>query len=704
MKKAAWALALLVASFSCSGKPHNVILISIDTLRADYLRLYHREGVATPALERIAKESFVFEDVSTTSPFTLPSHAALFTGRYPFANGVRDNESGSLDLRETTLAEVLRESGFRTGGFAGAIVLAESTGIAQGFEHYDDVFAESDARFSDLGGVQKPAGRVLDGFRRWLRKISPEDRFFAFLHFYDPHAPYEPPARFLPGGERSLDARYRGEIAYVDSVVGKVDELLKSRGLEKTTLLVVTADHGEMLGEHGEEGHGFFVYQPVLQVPLLIRVPGESGARLSGIAQLTDVMPTVLDLAGLEVPAGVQGVSLRDRIEGRDNGTGRTAYAESTFANREYGASPLYALRDGTHKYVRSLRPELYDLSTDPSETVDRADPERRERLERALAALLQGSAEPIGSVDPKRIEELQALGYLSGGGGAEEPVDAKDVIDEWNDRMRAHALARERRFAEALDLIPRLPHGIDRSVLEARIHLGMGDFAKAVQLLPSGSKDPRVISTLAELELVEGNVEGAAAIQLELYEQTGSFLIGTRYARLLAQQGRVEEAIAFIDRESRSPEEAAARAEFYLDLGEFFRAERHFAELVSGDALDLSAQTGLARAMARGGDVLGAISRLEALRGTFSEEPHYLLQLGLLYHRAEQTGKEVETFRELCAIAPDDPRAHFYLGKALLDSGAPPDSVATVVQAGLSLSPPPEWEIFGRELLESLP
>ncbi|MGH9336385.1 MAG: sulfatase-like hydrolase/transferase, partial [Vicinamibacteria bacterium] len=556
--------------------------------------------------------------VSTTTPFTLPSHASIFTGRFPFMHGVRFNESVSLREDEKTLAEVLRAEGFRTAGFAGAIVLRESTGIAQGFEHYDDVFVEADVRFSDLGGVQKRADQVFDGFHRWVAKLRPEERFFAFLHFYDPHAPYEPPARFLPGGERTLDARYRGEIAYVDSIVGKLDALLMSSGLDSSTLLVVTADHGEMLGEHGEEGHGFFVYQPVLHVPLLVRAPGAGGSRLGGTAQLTDIMPTILDLAGVEIPTGVQGVSLRARMEGRDDGTGRTAYAESYFAHREYGATPLHAFQDGTYKYVRSFRPELYDLANDPGEAVNLADPRRRERMERYLDQFLKGSEETVGSASLERLAELEALGYVSGASSSKEAVDAKDRIGEWNDRMRAHALVRERRLPEALSLIQRLREAgadsLDLEVLEARIYLAAGNLDESRRLLAIESDDPRVLSAIADLKAAEGDLAGAAAIQLDLYEDSRSFLVGARYARLLAQQGRVQDAIAFVDQRSRQPKEAAARAELFLDLGAFSRAEHVYSELVTLDPSDLSAQTGLARAMARGGDVLGALGRLEGM------------------------------------------------------------------------------------------
>jgi tetratricopeptide (TPR) repeat protein len=347
-------------------------------------------------------------------------------------------------------------------------------------------------------------------------------------------------------------------------------------------------------------------------------------------------------------------------------------------------------------------------LAKDPGETVSLHEPALQERMERALNEFLKGSEKPDGSLNLERIQKLEALGYISGGSRSERVVDAKDRIGEWNDRMRAHALMRERRLPEALALIRRLretgSQSLDLEVLEARVKLAAGNLAEARRLLAIDSDDPRVLSALAELEAADGNLAGAGAIQLELFERTGSFLVGGRYARLLAQQGRVQEAIAFVDRESHKPKEAAARAELYLELGAFPRAERIYSELVSVDPGDLSAQNGLARAMARGGDVLGALARLEGLRGTFAEDPQYLLQLGLLYNRAGQKDREVETFRALSEIAPDDPRAHFYLGKALLDVGAPPELVAKVVQAGLRLSPPPEWEIFGRNLLESLP
>ena len=249
-----------------------MVLISIDTLRADYLHLYDSKGIQTPNLESLAAEGVVFERAISQIPYTLPSHGSMLTGLYPVAHGVKDNVHDVLPKSIPTLAEKFKQAGYQTGGFIGSMVLAKQTGLARGFDYYDDYFSRADVRAEDLGGIERRADEVLGSFQNWFNKRNPQQNYFAFLHFYDPHSPYDPPAEFRPSGNDMKDL-YKGEIRYVDSVLGKLFSYLKQQNSWNDTIVLVTSDHGEMLGEHGELGHGFFVYQPALLVPLLIHTP-----------------------------------------------------------------------------------------------------------------------------------------------------------------------------------------------------------------------------------------------------------------------------------------------------------------------------------------------------------------------------------------------------------------------------------------------
>jgi len=271
----------------------NVLLITLDTMRADALGAYGATNGATPNLDRLARGGVVFEDAVTAAPLTLPAHSSLFTAKYPPRHGVRDNGGFVLDREETTLAERLKTAGFRTGGFVGAYVLDRRWGIAQGFDKYFDDFDVSKAKGSALASVERRANEVADHALAWLDSVR-SSRFFAWVHFYDAHSPYDPPE---PYRTRFAGHLYAGEVAFVDSQVGRLLAFLEQRHLLDKTVVVAIGDHGESLGDHGESTHGFFVYRSVLHVPFTILVPGDSpgGRRVASTVRSVDLMPTLLD-------------------------------------------------------------------------------------------------------------------------------------------------------------------------------------------------------------------------------------------------------------------------------------------------------------------------------------------------------------------------------------------------------------------------
>jgi arylsulfatase A-like enzyme len=416
-----------------------VILITLDTTRADYLSAYGSSQAFTPNLDRLAAGGVVFEQAMTTAPLTLPAHASLFTGLLPPRHGVRDN-AGALAGHHETLAARLQQHGFQTAAFVSSAILKADRGLAAGFESYDDRRASSRAV---AGGLQRPANETIDAALRWL-KDRLERPFFLWLHLYDPHAPYDPPE---PIRTAYRDNPYAGEVAFADAELGRLTEFLDARGLLARTAVIVTADHGESLHEHGEAGHGIFLYQSVLHVPLIIRAPGLTARRVTAVTRIVDVMPTILDLVGVDRPATrLDGISLLEVARGGTDPE-LDAFAESQYP-LQFGWSPLRSLRNGRFKLIAAPRPELYDLERDPTEQHDLFS--ARPALGRALAQRLvemEGDA-PVhagvadSSPGPDIAERLGALGYVAPAPSAATAgygslPDPKDHIGELNRLVR---------------------------------------------------------------------------------------------------------------------------------------------------------------------------------------------------------------------------------------------------------------------------
>jgi len=466
-------------------RPWSLLVISIDTLRADFVSAYG-EGAATPHIDRLAREGVLFEHAQSVAPLTLPAHASLFTATIPPHHGVRDNVGFYLPDNARTLARHLEAQGYQTGGFVGAFVLDARFGIGRGFETYDDDVEGGASEVSEGFVSQRRGDAVLDRALAWLEaaRARPEP-FFAFVHFYDPHTPYAPPSPFAEGADDDR-ARYRGEVAYTDTLVGRLLDWLDAQALTDRTLVVLTSDQGESLGEHGERTHGLFVYESALHIPLLLRYPGApAGTRVSGLVRLIDVAPTVLDL--MRLPAldpSVDGVSLVPVIEDPGREGPPSAYAETCFPRLQYGWSELSSLRAGRHKLILAPRPELYDLEDDPGErhNLFDAEPDVAARLRRELnavapAAAKCGPAAADAAVDDETRARLAALGYVGSGDGRPSLADPKDRLELYhtlNDPGLSSVDPSEpARYREAL---ARLERAIDEEPTIPRAYLLYGE------------------------------------------------------------------------------------------------------------------------------------------------------------------------------------------------------------------------------------
>lgn len=410
-----------------------VILIVVDTLRADHLPVYGYKDVETPALDALAKDSIVFDNALSHVPLTLPSHAALFTGLLPFENGVRDNLAYRLSKDHTTLATLLRNRGYATGGAISAVVLEKATGIGEGFDFYDDAL-EIRNLAEAMGHVQRSGGsteRLLEG---WIEKQSLDKPLFAFLHLYEPHSPYEPAEPFH---SRYASRPYDGEIAATDAIVGDFLRFLKSKGLYDRALVVFLSDHGESLGAHREGEHGIFLYRDTTRVPLFVKLPesARAGNRVSVPVGIVDVFPTVLAVLGEKPSRVLPGTSLLG-LDGQP--AVRRIYSESLYPRLHFGWSDLASLTDDRYQYIEGPKPELYDWMKDPAETDNLAG--GLPPAFRSMRVALQAMSRPVqapGTADPEAIKKLAALGYI---GAASPNLTDKDLPDP---KDRIHTIDR---------------------------------------------------------------------------------------------------------------------------------------------------------------------------------------------------------------------------------------------------------------------
>jgi arylsulfatase A-like enzyme/tetratricopeptide (TPR) repeat protein len=397
----------------------SLLLVTIDTLRADHVGAYGYSRAATPTLDSLARRGARFADVTTAAPLTGPSHATILTGLAPPRHGVRENVTFLLDSRHLTLATRLKRAGYRTAAFVAAYPVAAAFGFGQGF----DEFSEGLHPNPGIGqGAERPANEVADAAVAWLERTrDAKEPFFAWVHFYDPHAPYAPPSPFR---ETFAERPYDGEVAFADAQLGRILEALRAAGHERDTVVAVLADHGEGLGEHGETGHGILLYESTLRVPMLMAGPGvPEGRVISEPVGTIDVAPTLLQLLGREA-ADLPGRDLRPALE-QKRLPAEGLYSEALFGRLNCRWSSLRSLREGEWKLVLGSEPELFELSSDPGETRNRAD-EERDRVERlrrtlgaAVASMVPGgdTARPV-ALSPEQEERLRSLGYAAGGGG----------------------------------------------------------------------------------------------------------------------------------------------------------------------------------------------------------------------------------------------------------------------------------------------
>jgi len=592
----------------------NLVVVTIDTLRADRVGAYGYAGAETPVMDALARRGVRFENALSAVPITGPAHATLFTGQYPPLHGVRDNVAFTLDARHPTLASILRGRGYRTAAFVAAFPVAAAYGFGQGFDHYNEDFHPAPAGSQ---GAERPGNEVADRAIEWL-KTAGSGPFFAWVHLYDPHHPYTPPPAY---GSRFAGRLYDGEVAFADAQLGRVLEAVQSAGREQDTVIAVVADHGEGLGEHGEVTHAILIYQSTLRIPFFLAGPGvPAGVTIAPRVGLVDVMPTLLGLLGVESAPRLPGRDLRRALQGQRL-PAQPLYAESLFGRLTCRWSSLRSWVSEDWKLVQGADVELFDLGTDPGELRNLApqEPRRVERMQAALQAAVRAMA-PGGdtargtALSPEQEERLQSLGYAGGSGGSgsiDEPglpdpranvriyervwramaafgpavppaladMEAVVAVDPGNPFAHfalAHLAYRDgrfgtaaRAFARGLELDPdrrgtRLPFG---RLLREMDRLDESERQLRIAVEQTTTDDDRTRIGLAETLTARGKGDEAGAIIDAVLGRTPNDEEAlAAKGRLLGAQGRPGEAVPYLERAGAGPQ-----VEPWVELGELY-------------------------------------------------------------------------------------------------------------------------------------
>lgn len=708
-------------------KRPNVVLVTLDTTRADRLGCYGYAHAKTPNIDALARGGVLFANAASTAPLTQPAHSSIMTGMYPTHHGVRVNGSTALSQEQKTMAEALAEQGYDTGAFIGAFVLDGRWGLNQGFEVYDDHFDLEKYKHLDLGGVQRPADQVMDAALAWLENRQ-QDPFFAWIHLYDAHTPYEPPEPFLSEYRpRGLAGLYDGEIAFADQQLGRLLSWLQGRGLDKKTVLVVIGDHGEGLGSHGEGTHGYFVYDYVMHVPFLVATPFRElrGVRVDSQVSAVDAFPTVLALAGIDAATKVHGRSLLPVMFQPRTEASAQAYGESLTPNLQFGWSPLHSLRSTRYKLIKAPRPELYDLSEDPEETTNVF--ERRpavardlmQDLERLIDETGRGAPTPeTADLDKETLERLAALGYVgtaaSRTGDTSQPLaDPKDKLGIYSAVLRAGELIAKDQHAAAAENLeaalreePRMPQAL-LMLGASYAELGRNKEAKA-QFDLVLKDDPHSVQALigmASLLLEEGRTDDVITLckqTLSLDERNAQ--AHTLLGEVYAGQEKPGEALPHFEKAMEiQPKLTRIRlnlAGCLTELEQYGRAEALLKEIIKEHPRFPFAQFNL-------GLLYEGQGRLEQARSAYAAEVSAQplqfkarFNLGkVLFKLGDQAGS-LEQMREVTRIAPKQPEGYLFLARGLLQQSAPIEDVQVLVEKGLSLARTPDLKALGWLLL----
>jgi len=693
------------------GRDYNVVLVTLDTTRADRLGCYGFRNIKTPTLDMLASRGIKFEKCFSTTPLTLPAHTSIMTGTLPQFHGVRDNGGFIVPPEIKTMAELFKEKGYSTSAFVAAYVLDSQWGLNQGFDIYFDNFDLSKFERISLGTVQRPANEVIDQALPWLES-NKSRKFFTWIHLYDPHTPYEPPP---PYDKQYAAHPYLGEIAFTDSQLGRVWDFLEANGLLRTTFLVVAGDHGESLGEHEEGAHGFFVYQPAIHVPLIFITPfaklqGRSSPRISS---LIDVLPTLCEMTGLATPDQTQGKSLLPAFEGSNKGRIPYAYSESFYPRFHFGWSELRAIQNDRYKLILAPIPELYDIVQDPAEEKNLVYLEKKTfkdmsaEAERFIATSEENAYEmDIRKVDEETREKLAALGYIgsfqdSSKLKGRKLANPREKIKIFNELSRAREIGMSGRASEAIKIIDGIIAD-DPDITDAHFTLGnlyfrqrkfeeaIAAFLKAFEKKPD---DSFTVINIANSYASLKRFDEAEAFVLDYFKKGFSdaqlyYLLGN----MNYIQQKYDKAIAYLEKcLSLNPESVSsynALAAIYTIKDDIVRANENIQAALRINPRLTNVQYNLAQILEKQGRPREAE---EAYLREIENSPKHvkaMYNLSRLYRLEGNEERELEYLKKCMDAEPEFPLSYFYAARIYLNRGQNYEEAISLVKKGIDLKP----------------
>jgi arylsulfatase A-like enzyme/Tfp pilus assembly protein PilF len=702
-----FSLVVILGIFFTVGKKmsrKNLLLITLDTVRADRLRCYGYKDISTPNMDFLAANGVLFENAISPAPLTLPAHTTVLTGLYPTVHGIRDNTTYMLSDKAITLAEILSDNGYKTAAVIGAFVLDSSYGLDQGFQYYDDKLPSPVTNYSKVLAPgersriqmkeisERPASTVTRSAISWLRENSGEN-FFLWVHYYDPHFPYNPPPPFTT---KYLDNPYDGEIAFVDKNIGSLFNELRKKGIFDRTLIVLAGDHGEGLGEHEEPTHSIFIYDTTIRVPLIMGYPGRipAGIRINPVVSLVDVVPTVLDLLEIESTAEFNGKNLLELVEGSSDEE-RFIYSESMFPYLNYGWSKVMSLRGSRWKYIKAPRPELYDMVSDPSElnNLVHSEKETAERLEATLSSIitetnsLDTNLAESASLSTQDRERLLALGYLAGA----PPVEDEASLEDPKDMIQYHALINygekamdEGRLDEALESFKKVATGNPANALVRNL-MGMVyyqyndtvnariEFKKAIEL---NYKLADAHHNLGNIHFQQENYPEAASCYenaLELDPGAGEYYVALAqiYSRMNETKKAENAYKKAIEMGFSSPQLYLANAITLRKIGKYEGSRQSFEQALKADPSYVEAYDEYGTLLEEMTNYAGAITKYKQ---ALSINPDFVASRYNLARLLIKTGKEDEAIKNLRTVVTSEPlhsKAHYLLGELYYRKGS---------------------------------
>jgi len=732
MTAAIFVLAVIL--FGPAGKRHmherklqgcNVILITLDTTRADHLSCYDADHGPTPNLDALAAAGTLFERCISQVPLTLPAHTTILSGSYPAFHQVRDNGSFVVPEELELLSETLRRRGFATSAFISAYVLHRKWGLNRGWDYYGDSFRFSKLKTVSLSTIQKLAGAVLPEAEAWLEKNG-KQRFFSWIHLYDPHSPYTPPEPFA---SLYRSNPYQGEIAYMDAELGKFFSFLKARGLWDNTLIIAAGDHGEMLGEHGEDAHGLFIYEAAVHVPLIVHSPWPLPARrVATTVELVDIVPTILEALGMDPAKTQQGKSLLPLAFGdKKEGFGQ-AMCETWYPRLHYGWSELTAIYKDGYKFIEAPQEELYDLangsvSEDNNLWLKKSaiGKKLKKNLQDLQARITRGSLSsmPQAALSIEDRQKLAALGYLSTDAAATEKTDRTDPktkIRVYNDITRVREMEQDGRVGQAIvlmnEILARDPEIVDGRSLLGNLYYKEKRFPEALAAYRQVLRQ-KVNSNFAMVDIVNTlmAMKQLDQAEKEIHAFRAIFPKDATFLRLLGQvaeqRQRPDEALAWFQKALLLDPKYA---EVYLKMGEIYfqRQDLAGAEKCLAKAQEINPD--LSKVAFIRAQVADASGDLELARKSYLRELEIdennvsaAFNLAQVCKKLGRIDDALRFFRMATEIDPDFNLPFFIIARTHFDSRRNLDEAIALCRRGVAIQPADRNTPLGYFLLSDI-